>query len=473
MQLTKITMKKTIFFALAILSLTWGCQKQPAEQVKLTGTILNADTLLVRFIEGRNADTITLAADGGFVYEKEMTQSISGNLVVDRKNIPIYLVPGKELILTVDYADWDNTLAFDGDLKAVADYLIDKSKVQREWSRGLRAQYLKEPTDYRASRDSLTEVFHSMLNAKKLEAGFDQDFAEIESLSIQFTQIMDMKNYVSAHQYYTEKDTVILPDNWNSLEEGIDLNHPMLVNVPAAMSYLSNNVNNQAQKEAGLTGDLWGKPDFLAAKFNYIQKTFTSPELIENLMYRELSQQMDANGIGGIGDQLQAYYALAKNSDQLTEIKTTVAQWEAIQPGKPAPDFKVVDMQGVEHTLAEYRGKYVYIDFWATWCGPCKIEIPHLKDLYEEYKDSNLAIMSISVDRDKSAWEKMVTEEGFSWLQFHDATMENDKYIVKYIPTFVLIGPDGNIINCRAPRPSEPELKIVLEGLNISGSLDQ
>jgi hypothetical protein len=73
--------------------------------------------------------------------------------------------------------------------------------------------------------------------------------------------------------------------------------------------------------------------------------------------------------------------------------------------------------------------------------------------------------MSISVDQDKKAWEKMVTEEGFAWLQLHDGNKMNDKYVVRYIPSFILIDREGKIIDPRAPNPSDPKLREVLAGL--------
>ncbi|MFO7616856.1 MAG: hypothetical protein R6V75_06365 [Bacteroidales bacterium] len=303
-------MKKTIFFVLAAVALIMGCQKQPTGPARISGTILNADTLVVRFIEGRNADTITLAPDGGFIFDKEITKAVTGNLVVERKSFSVYLVPGKELNVTVDYADWDNTIVFGGDLKAVAEYLLEKNQIQRAWSRTMMANYLKEPADYRVSRDSLTAAFSDLLATKEAEDGFDRDFASKEKLAIIYAQVMDMKNFAPAHQYYAKKDTVILPDDWKSLENGLDLSNPLLVDIPAAMNYLSGYIAENAQKEAGLTGDLWGKPEFLAAKFDFIRKNFTNPEMVETFMYRDLGQQIDGNGIAGIDAQLLDYYAL-------------------------------------------------------------------------------------------------------------------------------------------------------------------
>ncbi len=276
---------------------------------------------------------------------------------------------------------------------------------------------------------------------------------------------MDMNQFSMMHQYYAKKDTVILPDNWKDLEKGIDLTDPTLAEVPAAMQYLTNYISEEAQKAAGLTGDVWGKPEFLVAKFDFIKKTFTNPDMVETFMFNDLGQQIDGNSTKGIDAQLAEYYALAKNQEQVAEIRKKAADWAAIMPGMPAPDMKVVDMQGVEYTLSQFKGKYIFIDFWATWCGPCKVEIPFLTKLYEDYQKKNIVIMSISVDQDKKAWEKMVTEEGFPWMQLHDGNKENDKYVVRYIPSFILIDREGKIIDPRAPNPSDPKLREVLSTL--------
>ena len=78
-------------------------------------------------------------------------------------------------------------------------------------------------------------------------------------------------------------------------------------------------------------------------------------------------------------------------------------------------------------------------------------------ELKKDYADKNIEIISISVDRDKQAWIDMITEDKPGWLQLHDGVNLNDEYLVKYIPTFVLIDRDGKILNPRAPRPSSGE----------------
>ena len=83
-----------------------------------------------------------------------------------------------------------------------------------------------------------------------------------------------------------------------------------------------------------------------------------------------------------------------------------------MEAGNVAPTFAYNDIEGTMHNTADYKGKYIYVDVWATWCGPCKKELPHLEALQEAYKDNDkILFTSVSIDKDKSAWERMVKDK--------------------------------------------------------------
>ena len=138
--------------------------------------------------------------------------------------------------------------------------------------------------------------------------------------------------------------------------------------------------------------------------------------------------------------------------------------------GKPSPIFENYEnYNGGTSSLSDFKGKYVYVDVWATWCGPCKAEIPHLKTIEEKYHDKNIEFVSISVDKDKDgettsheAWKAMIAEKEMGGVQLYsDKDWKSDfvtAYKINGIPRFILIGPDGNVVSPDAPRPSSPKL---------------
>lgn len=116
--------------------------------------------------------------------------------------------------------------------------------------------------------------------------------------------------------------------------------------------------------------------------------------------------------------------------------------------GKQAPDFTVIDNQGESITLQKLiQGKkYTLIDFWASWCGPCRREIPNLKTIYKEFAPKGLEIISISIDKDKAAWQKALEEEQLPWPNFLDSAEIADAYGVRTIPAIFLIDSTGKVL---------------------------
>ena len=137
-----------------------------------------------------------------------------------------------------------------------------------------------------------------------------------------------------------------------------------------------------------------------------------------------------------------------------------------------ASAFFDYENQKVAKTKSEdLRVKYVYIDVWATWCGPCRAEIPHLKKVEEKYHGKNIEFVSISVDVDKDheKWQKFVVEKQLGGIQlFADKNWNSDfikSFGINSIPRFILIDPNGNVVKADAPRPSSATLVELLDGL--------
>ncbi|MDE7074486.1 MAG: TlpA family protein disulfide reductase [Odoribacter sp.] len=144
---------------------------------------------------------------------------------------------------------------------------------------------------------------------------------------------------------------------------------------------------------------------------------------------------------------------------------------DANKNGQPVTNIMFNDIHGKEWGLHMFKGKYMLIDVWATWCGPCKYQIPYLMRLEEEFKEKGIVFVSLSADKpaDSQKWKDMVREFGMKGIcgivpnAFEHPFFE--RYQIKSIPRFILIDPDGNIVMTRARRPSDPVLKMQLKEL--------
>ena len=156
------------------------------------------------------------------------------------------------------------------------------------------------------------------------------------------------------------------------------------------------------------------------------------------------------NTMGWFEDEQKEWFAaFSDEAKQSYYGKIVEAElYPAASEGKPAPAFTVHDADGNALTLAQLIAgkKYVLIDFWASWCGPCRKEIPNLKAAYETFAPRGLEIISISTDRDPAAWQKALDEEQLPWLNFRDDSGIANAYSVQAIPAIFLLDADGTIL---------------------------
>ncbi len=160
------------------------------------------------------------------------------------------------------------------------------------------------------------------------------------------------------------------------------------------------------------------------------------------------------------------YILTGDQQRRLSDIKAKLAK-EASKPGAPAINFTYPDDKGQKVSLTDFKGKVVLVDVWATWCGPCKVEIPHLKKMEEAMRGKDIVFMSVSVDeqKDHRKWEDFIAKEELKGVQLFAAGWSDiaRNYDIKGIPRFMVFDKKGNIVSIDAPRPSGNELKLLLE----------
>ncbi len=199
-------------------------------------------------------------------------------------------------------------------------------------------------------------------------------------------------------------------------------------------------------------------------------------------MERDLSQLVDPIVKGEVilnaTATLKTFAAISEFSDEFSKHLATDNQKERmhqlliskadVAEGEDAFDFKFKDVKGKEVALSDFEGKLVYIDVWATWCGPCIKQIPSLRKLQDEYKDKNIVFMGVSIDaeKDHEKWKQFLKDEELTGVQLFAgdrADAISKPYKVSSIPRFILIGKNGKVLSSNAPRPSSEEISLFLD----------
>lgn len=138
------------------------------------------------------------------------------------------------------------------------------------------------------------------------------------------------------------------------------------------------------------------------------------------------------------------------DNEAVTQFIVRMAQLKSVQIGQPAPEFTIKSIDGKRIKLADFKGKYVMLDFWASWCMPCRNENPNVVKAYNTYKDKNFTILGISLDKDAKAWKNAVTADNLTWAHGSDLKDFDSPtaklYAIDAIPSSFIIDPAGKIV---------------------------
>jgi len=195
---------------------------------------------------------------------------------------------------------------------------------------------------------------------------------------------------------------------------------------------------------------------FKSQKNNFIARHGNSAALYP--AFREINPQQDFATYKSLASQLIKAFPESPMIQQVgVELEQQMKLQEAnniLAPGKEAPDFEENKIDGTTMKLSDLRGKVVLLDFWASWCGPCRKENPAVVALYNKYKDDGFTIMSVSLDKNKDSWIAAIEKDGLTWpnhvsdLNFWSSRVPK-MYNVRGIPFTVLIDEEGNIIKTK------------------------
>jgi len=314
----------------------------------------------------------------------------------------------------------------------------------------------RDEDDFLLFTDSINDANQRLLRSTSLPA----EFKEQESQRIFYENVLAMSFYPEFHPRLKPDSTYSVSDNfYRKLKEVTRYDSALLASKQYS-DYIINSLGLLSRYEyPGLNGF----ERFTA----YLDSCVNDRAVAQYIFNRRACSVLARNGVESAKQYIEAFPKYVTDSAMTEQFRVLYREVISVSPGQPSPQFDCEAIDGSRRSLKDYAGKWVYIDIWATWCGPCRREIPHLRNLEAKYSGLPIEFVSISSDSDRDAWRKLVTKQNMKGeqLRFDGKDRFMESYKITGIPRFILLDQEGKIVDPDMTRPSDPATVETLDKL--------
>ncbi len=417
---------------------------------------------LVNELASTESQRISVKDDKTFEGEIVLKESGYYKMYYRSKKYLVYLTPGDKLDITFD-PESDDKIVYGGTSAGINTYLLRKDQYDDDNSLARRELYKMPYNEFKDSVEVERKIkedylFSYIKNIDEVPA----KFVGYEMADIEMEWANQYLDYKKLHPKYAPSDYESMDRfNYNFVKE-LNLRNSHLLVLKSFEDFIEDYFDMKAdpkvdaQVPASLSGAVISERHRI--KYDYIKEQFSSSAVRDYLRTKVVLSLIGEDGTPTMNPLIMQFRSDVKNKDYRKLVNDKYVKYAMIDDGSLAPDFEGVTIDGRVVRLSDFEGKYLYIDVWATWCGPCKHELPYFEILKEEYRGRNIEFISVSIDKSRFAWENMVREKN---MQGHQLFVNGDfdsnfaaLYSVKAVPQFILIDPQGQIIDLTARHPS-------------------
>jgi thiol-disulfide isomerase/thioredoxin len=467
---------------LAILLIGQGCQeqKQNSDDVILTGTITNptGDSVELQLypVLGWDNDIFKAGLDesGNFEHQFSISEPMPASFSDGNEVTYMYLLPGDRINLMLDTEQFDETIRYSGRGSEKNNYLAQKY-LQFEDPRpafwqladSLSAkEYKRKCLEYKNRKAEFLEVF---LQSYSLP----EEFVNYQNTENEFQYASNLFYFISRNSdYQIPYDTIHVPsDFYSDYEDVLEFVNPDQRSreynnfISTYSSFVSRVMPREWDSRAGFDS-------FFFAKVLEDVHGITREKIIASHVYSNLNAYL-LEGYEKHRDLVDASIKWMQLKSILEKKYIQVKE----ELSRPRPEntnmtdlneetYKDIQFQDI---LNKYKGKVVYLDFWASWCGPCRGEMPYSLDLQSHFADQDVAFVYISSDAGYEEWERMIRILQITGDHYRTSKAVRSEYNqlfnVRFIPRYVLYDKDGNVVDSTALRPSNPDIIDAIEQL--------
>lgn len=462
-------------FYLLVLIFFLSCVKEEVQpyQVIISGKITNASGIksirLLELLTNQPAKDIHFQKDGTFLDTLSLNKGHYLFVLSDdiMNAVPIYINKSDDLNLTFDYKNIEETISLNSNNKEVNDYLYFKRRYN--WPKDFkivkrnRKYFTGTEENFKAFVSNKMKFLDSVLLSKKLT----KEFTILEKRNLYYEYLISLSNFEYIHSLYTRNKSFKVSKNFLEELKSIELGN--LLDYKFSASYRELYTKYYKEKADSIVrGKKMDRDLTLISLLENVENEYIRNELLFNIVETNIARTKNVESL------FNEFVKSSTNENHKTIIRRIYLSKTRLNKGKISPKFtNYRNFDKTTTSLDDLKGKYVYIDFWATWCAPCKKEFPYLKKLEKKYKDDNIHFVSISLDKENKfeLWKKMIKENNLGGIQlFADKDFDSEfakEYLITSIPKFVLLDPQGRIISTDAPRPSDKKLEVLFRSLRI------
>lgn len=394
---------------------------------------------------------------GEFQFEVSVYDAKVATLSHGNSEIEVFLEPNQTIELTFDAWDMASTVAYSGEGADNNTYLNNANQKF--------ARYNDDYIIYKmASLDH--EAFQIMMRKKRQEKNA---FYQKQKKTLTFTPVFDayakadidywwahhLMRYRWEHAYYNDiPPPMDLPIEYFNFLNEIEVSNDGAVTNQKYIYFLDQFLDFQNARVKRIVGPTYKAPKYRGAK-EFLKGKAMYYQLANEFYLKCKSQQTYV-----IGNDVKEFMENCPYDNFTGLVRSEYRKANGLEAGSPAPNFSLVNQAGETVSLGQFKGKVVYIDFWATWCVPCKYEILNSKKLKDQFKGKEVVFLYISLDTNVESWRSFVAQHQLKGVHLYSRNVyESDvanKYGVRGLPSFFLIDKSGNLARVPAKRSTEP-----------------
>jgi thiol-disulfide isomerase/thioredoxin len=446
----------------------FSCTNEPAQKKtgKLSGNIEGLSNNNLLLISKAGTDTVKIDSIGHFYFEKEYIEPTYYKVYLGRDNISLYLTNNSDLSFSTSKNNFSKDLIFKGK-GSKENTLLNQKLSMVENKKYVYSLFPLEPEAFLAKSDSTKQILQNLVNTYAKSSDIDSTFLTTFNIDIKYGQISNWSLYTVYHKYLTKEDAA-LPKQTEQIIESAVVDNDEYSNSVKYISFMREQLHKE-YKDIKSTNDTDEENYDIPKYLRWLDGRLNSNKIKNSIFYDAVKYDITYSSETERDNIYATFSELNTDATYQKAIDDIYASFEKLRKGKPAPQWAYPDINGKEYALKDFKGKNVYVDVWATWCGPCKAEIPELAKLAKDYKNKDIVFVSVSVDDNKGAWEKMLKANNYEWIQIHAEKAWKSKIIkengIRGIPRFMMIDKEGNIVDVNAPQPSSDKIRPLIDSL--------